>query len=212
MAEQPVKLILASNSPRRASLLRSWGIRFEIMSPDLAELEPRTPHQIPTHWAEALSYFKARSVARRLTSGYVLSADTLVAIGNEMFGKPRDAEEAYQILRTLSDTTHQVITGVTLLNAASRQRWISHDITEVTMRTMSEEVLTKYIDSGLWEGKAGAYGIQDQSDANIESLDGSYTNVMGLPMELVESMLAEANILDELSGSPEPDALPSKKR
>lgn len=192
------RLILASNSPRRQALLRERGYRFEISSPPIVEPEPCSPDQIPAHWAEALSYFKARSVAVGLSAGFVLAADTIVTHDGEIFGKPVDAEDARAILSRLSGTTHEVITGVTLLNVATRQRWIQHECTEVTMRALSEEQLDAYIQSCLWEGKAGAYGIQDRGDANIERLSGSYTNVVGLPMELVERMLLTAGILDQV--------------
>lgn len=195
-AKDGIRIILASNSPRRQSLLRERGYRFEIMSPPIVEPEPCSPGQIPAHWAEALSYFKARSVAVGLDSGYVLAADTIVTHGGDIFGKPADAEDARNILARLSGTTHQVITGVTLLDVAGKRRWIRHECTEVTMRALTEEQVDAYIQSCLWEGKAGAYGIQDRSDANIERLSGSYTNVVGLPMELVESMLEAAGILD----------------
>ena len=190
------QLILASSSPRRAELLRGMGLRFEIRIPTVFEPEPRSPGQIPKHWAEALSYFKARSVAKDLTGGFVLGADTIVSLGDEIIGKPADLDDARRILNALVGTTHDVITGVTLLNVETGARLIRHQTTAVTMKPMFEDTLERYLESGLWEGKAGAYGIQDSSDANIERLEGSYSNVVGLPIELVEQLCADAGILD----------------
>ena len=206
-----MNFILASDSPRRAQLLQSAGYCFEVRSPEVSEPEPRSPAQIPQHWAEALSYFKARSVAKNFTEGFVLAADTIVAVGQQIIGKPTDIEDARRILSTLAGTSHQVITGVTLLDLAGRARLIRHMITAVTMKNMSEEVLEAYLQTGLWRGKAGAYGIQDRADANIESIAGSYTNVVGLPLELVEELFADAGILDDVrrpqaTTRPTPDA------
>ena len=190
------QLILASSSPRRAELLRGMGLRFEIRIPTVCEPEPRSPGQIPKHWAEALSYFKARSVAKDLRDGVVLGADTIVSLGDEIIGKPADLDDARRILNALTGTTHDVITGVTLLNVETGARLIRHQTTAVTMKPMFEDTLERYLESGLWEGKAGAYGIQDSSDANIERLEGSYSNVVGLPTELVEQLCIDADILD----------------
>jgi septum formation protein len=190
------QLILASSSPRRAELLRGMGMRFEVRTPTVCEPEPRSPGQIPQHWAEALSYFKARSVAKDFRDGFVLGADTIVSLGDEIIGKPADVEDARRILNALVGTTHDVITGVTLLNAETGARLIRHETTAVSMKPMFEDTLERYLESGLWKGKAGAYGIQDSGDANIENIQGSYTNVVGLPIELVEQLCADAGILD----------------
>lgn len=194
MSNQEVKLILASNSPRRAQLLAERGYRFEIIHPPVVEPEQCSRDTPPAHWAEALSYFKARSVAKDLDSGFVLAADTVVALKDHIYGKPRDRDDAQRILRALAGTKHEVITGVSLLDVRTGQRLIRHQTTWVTMRPMAAETLDQYLDTGLWEGKAGAYGIQDRSDANVERLDGSYSNVVGLPMELVLEMLKEVGI------------------
>jgi len=107
-----------------------------------------------------------------------------------VFGKPVDRGEAARILRTLAGTTHQVITGVTLLDASDRRRDIRHAISTVSMKILSATELETYLDSNAWVGKAGAYGVQDEADAFITLIDGSFTNVVGLPMELLADMLA----------------------
>ena len=193
------QLILASSSPRRAELLREMGLRFEVRTPTVCEPEPRSPGQIPQHWAEALSYFKARSVAKDLRDGFVLGADTIVSLGDEIIGKPADLDDARRILNALVGTTHDVITGVTLLNVETGARLIHHETTAVTMKPMFEDTLERYLESGLWKGKAGAYGIQDHGDAYIERIDGSFSNVVGLPMELFADMLHEFGAASRLS-------------
>lgn len=182
-------LILASNSPRRASLLREAGIPFEVVIPTLEEPQCATWRFSPEEFAESASYFKARSVADTHDDRLILAADTVVALNGAIFGKPADRDDARRILRALSGTTQDVITGVTLLQPRRNRRFISHDVTRVTMRRMSDAELEAYLDSGDWEGKAGAYGIQNSGDAFIEKTEGSFSNVVGLPLELVTSML-----------------------
>jgi len=187
------RLILASGSPRRAQLLADNGYQFEVVPPPLEEPDESSPRVPPEQLAEALSYYKARSVANtiRCSDAAILAADTVVAYQSRIFGKPGDAEAARAILSVLAGTTHQVITGVTVLQPASGLRLIGHEVTHVTMRPMSPDVLDQYIASGAWRGKAGAYGIQDHGDAYIERIQGSFTNVVGLPMSLVAKMLQE---------------------
>jgi len=187
-------LILASASPRRAQLLADSGYQFEIVQPQLAEPEEYTPQTPPVQHAEALAHYKARCVANICDrpDPIVLAADTVVAYQGRLYGKPVDADDARAILSSLAGTTHQVITGVTVLRPARKQRLIGHELTRVTMRPMSPEVLDRYIASGAWQGKAGAYGIQDRGDAYVERLEGSFTNVVGLPMSLVARMLDKA--------------------
>jgi len=184
------RLVLASGSPRRADLLRQSGYVFDVVVPSLHEPDYHRGTVSATQHAEALSYFKARAVAEGRTGGVILAADTVVASGDTVLGKPLDAADARRILSALCGTTHAVITGVTVLDVPTGRRDIRQDTTIVTMRPMPDDVLEAYVESGAWEGKAGAYGIQDHGDAFIERIDGSFTNVVGLPMELVTEMLS----------------------
>lgn len=184
-------LTLASASPRRAELMRQAGYTFEVVTPPLSEPDEMGHDVPPEAQAEALSYFKARSVAKTMESGWIIGADTIVALDGAVFGKPADVDDARRILETLAATRHRVITGLTLLDARTGERMISHDVTTVTMRPLSGEALDKYLASQAWIGKAGAYGIQDKGDASIERIDGSFTNVVGLPMELLSSLLQQ---------------------
>jgi len=189
-------LILASASPRRRDLLREYGYKAEIMPPPIPEPRWRASGLAPPAHAEAMSYFKAAAVANLQRSApgassdrLILGADTVVALGPTILGKPTDRADAGRILRALAGTTHRVITGVTLLEPALRRRRIAHDTTTVAMRSLTEDEVNGYLDSDDWIGKAGAYGIQDRGDAFVEHIDGSFTNVVGLPMELLARML-----------------------
>ncbi|MCK4658603.1 MAG: septum formation protein Maf [Phycisphaerae bacterium] len=191
-AEIARELVLASASPRRAQLLREAGYAFTVVEPPIPEPETLPKSVTAAQAAEALSYFKACAVADIVRGGWILAADTIVAHGDEMFGKPADQADARRILTRLMNTTHQVITGVTLLDTAGRHRIISHDVTRVTMRRLTSDELDEYLAGGAWEGKAGAYGIQDHHDPFVESIEGSFSNVVGLPMELLCRMFASA--------------------
>ncbi len=193
------RLILASESPRRAALLRAAGFDFDVARPVIHEPECLAGNPPPAHLAEALSYLKARSLADRHGEGVILAGDTVAARDGQVFGKPADRVDARRILCALMGTTHHVITGVTVMDAASRRRRIAHACTTITMHRMNETELTDYLDSGEWAGKAGAYGIQDHGGAFVAAMDGSFSNVVGLPLELVGSMLAEFGIFSSTS-------------
>lgn len=194
----PARFILASESPRRADLLRDHGYRFDVVPPSLPEPTELAGCRCPTELAESLSFYKARSVAADVISGVILAADTVSALHDCIFGKPRDRADAARILRALTGTTHQVITGVTVLDAATRRRQLAHNVTYVTMRSMTDAELENYLDTNAWVGKAGAYGIQDHGDRFVTRFEGSFSNVVGLPMELVGVMLAEFGVVPQV--------------
>jgi len=185
-------LILASASPRRKDLLPSLGRAFEVVPADVDESEP--PGLPPHRVAEVLAERKAEAVARGRAHGIVLGADTLVTDGVRLFGKPRDRAHAVGILSSLSRRPHWGITGVCLIDAATGRRRTASDRTRVTMRAMSRAEIEAYVDSGEAMGKAGAYALQETGDRFVLSLEGSRSNVVGLPLELVERMLTEFDI------------------
>jgi septum formation protein len=189
MATMP--LILASQSPRRAQLLGEAGIPFEAVAPAYEEPTIDGWKGCPAELAEALSYFKAASLAAAYPDSLILGADTVVACRGKIYGKPCDAADARRILGDLLGTTQDVITGVTLFHPTTRRRVMRHDITKVTMRPMTPVELDAYIAGGDWVGKAGAYGIQDSGDRFITKTEGSVSNVVGLPLELLGEMLKE---------------------
>ncbi|QOV88511.1 Maf family protein [Humisphaera borealis] len=183
------RLILASGSPRRLELLREAGYAFDVHPADVDESD-FPPSLSPAEIAELLANRKADTVARRFPDDLVLAADTVVALGNQMLGKPADADDARRILRSLSGTLHQVITAVVLCRASTGTRLSKTVRSSVSMREMTDQELEAYIATGLWEGKAGAYGIQD-NDPFVTRIDGSLTNIVGLPMEQTRAMLSD---------------------
>ncbi len=184
------RIILASSSPRRRQLLAEAGVKFEVVDPPLPEPDETVARLSPSQQAEALAYFKGRAVADMHPDAIVLAADTVVALGTKVMGKPADDADARNMLATLSGTRHKVITGVAVL-APGGARIIASDLTYVTMRPMTEEEIENYIASGEAAGKAGAYAIQETADKFVEKIEGSFTNVVGLPIELVQRMLDE---------------------
>ena len=176
-------LVLASQSPRRAELLRAAAIEFIVQAADVDEtpLEGEAPDDYVLRVAEE----KARAVRGDI----VLGADTTVVLGSEIMGKPTDAADAARMLRGLSGQRHQVITGICLVRGAAIIRDIAS--TDVWFAPLSEDEIAGYVASGEPMDKAGAYGIQGLASRFIERIDGSYTNVVGLPVALVYRRLLE---------------------
>jgi septum formation protein len=189
------KLILASASPRRRDLLGEAGYHFEIV-PAVADEPDVTGQKIsPEQAAQALAYIKAKDVADRMEEpAVVLGADTLVACDGDILGKPVDAAHAREMLYRLSRTHHRVITGVVLIDTMIGKELSEFAVSWITMRPMTEKEIDDYIDSGEWEGKAGGYAVQETADRYIVKIDGSFSNVVGLPMELVSEMLSAFGI------------------
>ena len=171
--------------------MREHGYSVEIIEPPLPEPTNPPPELSPARIAETLSHFKAAAVAGIINAGLILGADTIAALGERIFGKPADRAGAKRILSALAGTSHQVITGVTLMDAATRSHVTRHDATAVHVRGLSDAEIEAYLDTGAWEGKAGAYGIQDHGDPFVSRIEGSFTNVVGLPMELLAQMLGQ---------------------
>ncbi|MBI5762907.1 MAG: septum formation protein Maf [Planctomycetes bacterium] len=188
---QPPSLILASTSPRRAELLRTAGYQFEVVAPPMVEPDELHPHVDPGSYAESLAYFKASSIADRFPSAAILGADTIAYVDGEIIGKPEDRDDARRILTKLSATTHKVVTGIALVHPATDRRIIAHDVSMIRCRPLSDAMIAAYLDTNQWQGKAGAYGIQDSNDPFVECLEGSFSNVVGLPMELLARVFAE---------------------
>ncbi|MBR7186076.1 MAG: septum formation protein Maf [Clostridia bacterium] len=181
-----MQLILASNSPRRRELLTQLGYQF-IVEPSSFEERERglSAHDTALFFARG----KAEEVFSRFPLSAVLGADTVVTLGGEIFGKPKDQEDAKRMLRLLSGKEHAVLTGVCLIAPNYREEAIV--ATHVVFHELSEEVIAAYVASGLPLDKAGAYGIQDGRPL-VKEIYGSYTNVVGLPTEKVGTMLATA--------------------
>jgi septum formation protein len=186
-------LILASNSPRRKDLLRQAGYRFIVRPPPIDDSGVARPVSSGAY-VESLAYLKARATidAHRLSSGLVVAADTAVDLDGRLVGKPADEEDARRILTALAGSTHRVLTGLCLVDLDADRRLLAHDITRVRMRPMTPGEIADYVAGGEALGKAGAYAIQETGDRYVEEIEGSFTNVVGLPMDLLERLIKAA--------------------
>lgn len=174
------KLVLASASPRRRSLLENYGFELTVAAPDFDErgVDEREPEAL----VKALARGKNAAVRDRFPGLAVLSADTVVAIDGEILGKPRDRDEAFAMLRRLSGSTHTVYTGVCIYRDG--RETVFCESTDVTFYELSGHQIEKYVDSGRPFDKAGGYGVQDDMGvAFVNRVDGELSNVIGLPMQ-----------------------------
>lgn len=189
--KHPGPIILASASPRRRQLLAEAGYEFTVVESDVDESAFPTEGIDVCEYAERLAFAKADSVARKHPDSLVIGTDTVVDCRGRIIGKPADAKEAQQITEKLFSTPHKVITGVAIVRLCDGTELVESDTTAVYPRKMTAEQVAAHIKGGSWRDKAGAYAIKEAGDEFIERIDGSLTNVMGLPMELLESMLAD---------------------
>ena len=184
-----MKLLLASNSPRRSELLRNAGFDFEVIPSEVDEGEPSSGEP-PEQYARRAARTKALRVAVRVPSGsLVLGADTIVAIGGLILGKPSGPFDATRMLRMLSGQTHEVITAICLVQAPDQILAVKHEISFVTFCELSEEEIRSYIASREPFDKAGAYAIQGLASKFVIHISGCYFNVVGLPVSLLYEVL-----------------------
>jgi len=197
-------LILASRSPRRQELLRAAGYAFEVIPPaettegDVCREEP------PAALVARLAYQKAADVARQVRPGgedhaetgaqvpprLILGCDTVVECDGRILGKPLDAEDARRMLHALRGREHRVLSGLCLWAIPSGKLLVQAAVTRLRMDGLSDDAIDEYLAGGQWEGKAGAFGYQDRLDW-VHVIEGSPSNVVGLPLELLEEMLRE---------------------
>ena len=193
-----VQFILASASPRRLHLLRQAGFCFEVV-PSCVDEEAFETEQIDSGTlCRRLALAKAREVADRFPKMFVLGADTVVDYDGHIIGKPNDAAHAEAITRKLFSKPHKVITGVALICSTQKIEISEVDITTVYPRQLTESQIADHIAGGNWQGKAGAYGIQETGDEFVERIEGSFSNVMGLPMERVTTLFEKFGILPNI--------------
>ena len=181
-----MRLVLASRSPRRADLLTSAGYEFEIVPADIDER--LFDGETPAAHVRRLARDKAARVARDRPESIVLGADTVVVIDGVVLGKPADDADAAGMLGRLSGRTHDVLTGVALHTRDGQ--WCEVESTRVTFRELAAEDVAWYVASGEPDGKAGAYAIQGRASRFVTRVEGAYTNVVGLPVALVNRLLA----------------------
>jgi septum formation protein len=191
---EPAPLILASASPRRRQLMSDAGYEFTIVLPEVDESAFETNDIDPIEYAERLALAKAKSVAQKHPNSFVIGADTIVDFQGRIIGKAADAEVAEQITRKLFGAPHKVITGVAIVRLSDGTKLVRSDSTTVYPKKMTPEQVADHIKGGSWRDKAGAYAIQETGDEFVGKIEGSLTNVMGLPMELLESLLAQLKV------------------
>jgi len=184
-------LILASASPRRKALLTEAGYDFEIVVSDVDESGFEKDNVSPAELAAELAFAKALDVAKKNPESLVIGADTVVDFEGQMIGKPDDAQHARQITAKLFSKPHKVITAIAIIRLSDAVKIIESDTTVVYPRKMTAAQMDQHIEGNSWQGKAGAYAIQETGDEFVEKLDGSLTNVMGMPMELLSRLLSD---------------------
>ena len=194
MTSEP--MILASASPRRQELLQAAGVDFEVAVSEASELSAMSGDEpTPVELALANARRKVAAVARKNPGRWILGADTVVALDGTIFGKPRLPWEARGFLRALSGRTHEVVTGCVLRKPDDREDQV-FDLTRVTFRVLSEEDISRYLAAVNVFDKAGAYALQENGDWVVESVAGSRTNVIGLPMEKLGVFLRTHGLME----------------
>jgi septum formation protein len=212
-----MRLVLASASPRRAALLRAAGFAFEVLEAGIEE-RPLTGEQ-PADYVRRVAVDKAATVAEKMRAAQpdasevngaqaphvwppelvVVGADTEVVIDGGILGKPRDAQEATAMLRWLAGRTHDVLTGLSVLASGTNWSWI--EATAVQFKSLTERELAWYEATGEWRGKAGGYAIQGLASRFIGKIDGSYSNVVGLPLAPLCRLLANVTRVQSTAGA-----------
>ena len=188
MDSPSIPVILASQSPRRIELLKTVIKNFRVVPSKIEELCDKDLS--PEENAMFLGQKKATWVATQHPHNLVIGADTMVVLKNEIIGKPSDAENARQILRQLSGQEHKVITGVAVVHS---KNFSAARISHVRIKALTPNVINSYVESGEPMDKAGAYAIQGEGSFLVESYSGSYSNIIGLPMDLLKDLLQKSN-------------------
>jgi septum formation protein len=173
-----MRSILASRSPQRRTILEQLGIPFEVVVPDVEELTEGPPHEL----AAENAYRKAAAVAGSAAGAgaLVIGVDTIVALGAQVYGKPADARAARETLTALAGRRHAVLSGVCLIKDGHARHAVANTVVE--FRAMDPELIAWYVETGEWRERAGGYAIQGRGAAIVQSIEGDYLNVVGLPV------------------------------
>ena len=176
--------ILASASPRRKQLLTDAGYKFKIVVSDIDESSFENENLSPAEFTKLLAVEKAKAVAKNYPETLTVGADTIVELNGKIYGKPVDAAHAERIVTDLFNSPHKVITALALIRIADKTEVVAIDTTIVYPKKMTKVQIAEHIKTATWQDKAGAYAIQETGDKFVEKIEGSLTNVMGMPMEL----------------------------
>jgi septum formation protein len=184
-------LILASASPRRKALLAEAGYKFTVVPSQIDESSFSTQGVSPIDYAKQLALAKANDVAKSFPGHLVIGADTVVDFDGRIIGKPADAKDAEAITRMLFSKPHKVITGIALVCKVRKLQIVEAETTIVYPKKLTDSQIAAHIASGVWRDKSGAYAIRENNDPFVDHIDGSLSNVMGLPMELLQRLATE---------------------
>ena len=182
-----MNIILASASPRRKEILENTNIKFDIISSSIEELV--LDGESPCQMVMRLAFEKGIDIASKHKSDLVISADTIVVLDDNVLGKPKDEEEARQMISNLSGRTHQVITGISLINLENNKKIIDYVVSNVKFKKLSKDDINDYIKTKESLDKAGAYGIQGYGAILVEEIQGDYFNIVGLPISKLSDLL-----------------------
>ncbi|KHS56786.1 MULTISPECIES: Maf family protein [Terrisporobacter] len=182
-------IILASKSPRRREILENTKVRFSVKESQIDEIIK--VNESPKETVMRLAYEKALEVANSNKDSLVIGADTIVVINEQILGKPKNEEEAYNMIKLLSGKTHYVITGFALINLSLNKKVIDCEVSQVTFKELSEECIKDYINTKESLDKAGAYGIQGYGGLLVKNIQGDYFNIVGLPISKISDCLKD---------------------
>jgi septum formation protein len=184
-------IVLASASPRRKQLMEQAGYRFSVAVSDVEESGFEAEGLDSSEFAKRLAMAKAKAIAVKYTDSIVIGADTVVDFQGRIIGKPVNKKEAEEITRKLFSCPHKVITAIAIVRLSDGIEIVDSDTTWVYPRELTEEQIADHIKSDNWQGRAGAYGIKEKGEEFVERIEGSFTNVCGMPMELLEKLMAD---------------------
>lgn len=182
-----MKIVLASGSPRRKEILENMNLKFDIIKSEIEET--KIENESPENLVKRLSYEKAYDIACKNIEDIVIGADTVVVLENEVLGKPKDKEEAFEMLKRMSGKEHSVITGVSILCLNIKKEISNFYVSKVKFKNLSDEDIYSYIETGECMDKAGAYGIQGLGGLLVEYIKGDYFNIVGFPISSTSEIL-----------------------
>ena len=189
-----MKIILASQSPRRLELMHYLTNKFEVIPSDFPEREVEYLGS-PETYCKQLAYKKAECISEKYPQDLIIGSDTLVVIGGEILNKPKDRMEARQMIHRMQGTVHQVITAFALLSTNQNIKVVDHVATKVRFASMTDDEIERYLDQGDYMGKAGAYAIQGAAAKYVECIEGDYYTVVGLPVARLYKELKNLGLL-----------------
>ncbi|HOV14365.1 MAG TPA: nucleoside triphosphate pyrophosphatase [Spirochaetota bacterium] len=188
------KIVLASSSPRRVELLKNCHINFETATHNFDEDSHKFTN--PIKYAKELAYGKANSISKEeFFDRYILGVDTIVEFNGKILGKPKDKKEAENNMKMLSNKTHRVISGISIVNRKNNIKFIEYSLSKVTFNKLDDKFIQFYLDNNLFIGYAGGYAIQGIFGLVVKKIEGSYSNIVGLPMEKLYTMLNRLGII-----------------